>query len=269
MAIRAGMMPSVLHGTGTPRSDADPGDRSPDCVRQPAPSHPTTRPMQPIPKAWRTLLRGETEQPYFAELERFLERERREHEVFPPEEDVFAALALTPPKAVRVVLLGQDPYHGPGQAHGLAFSVRPGVRPPPSLVNVFKELRTEQGCDIPKHGYLASWAEQGVLLLNAVLTVRRGQPNSHRNRGWERFTDGVLRAVNGLDRRIVFLLWGAYAHRKAELIDPRHLVLRAAHPSPFSAARGFFGSRPFSQTNRALEADGESPIDWCLPELPA
>jgi uracil-DNA glycosylase len=220
-----------------------------------------------VPRGWSKALRAELDQPYFQHLRDFLAQERREHEVFPPEGEVFSALALTPLSAVRVVLIGQDPYHGPGQAHGLAFSVRPPTRPPPSLVNVFKELKAELGCAIPRHGYLAPWAEQGVLLLNAVLTVRRGQPNSHRRQGWEQFTDAVLRAVNGLDRRVVFLLWGNPAQKKAELIDQRHLILRSAHPSPLSAARGFFGSRPFGQVNRALQADGGAPIDWCLPDL--
>lgn len=220
-----------------------------------------------IPRSWRPHLRGELDRPYMVELRAFLERERREHTVFPPEPEVFSALELTPFERVRVVLLGQDPYHGPGQAHGLAFSVRPGVRPPPSLVNIFKELKAELDCPIPKHGYLASWAQQGVLLLNAVLTVRQKQPNSHKNRGWERFTDAVLRAVATREQPVVFLLWGAYAQKKAEIIDPaRHVILRAAHPSPFSAKSGFFGSRPFSQTNTILVKRGEPPIDWCLPE---
>jgi uracil-DNA glycosylase len=220
-----------------------------------------------IPRSWRTHLRAELEAPYFIALRGFLEHERRRHEVFPPEEEVFSSLAFTPPDAVKVVLLGQDPYHGPGQAHGLAFSVRPGVKPPPSLVNVFKELKSELGCPLPRHGYLAGWAEQGVLLLNAVLTVRRGEPNSHRGQGWEQFTDGVLRAVNQREQPVVFLLWGAHAHRKAELIDEgRHVILRSAHPSPFSAARGFFGSRPFGQANEALRRSGQPAIEWCLPE---
>jgi uracil-DNA glycosylase len=220
-----------------------------------------------IPKPWRPHLRDEVEAPYFQALRSFLERERREHTIYPPEEDVFTALRLADPSDVRVVILGQDPYHGPGQAHGLAFSVRPGVRPPPSLVNVFKELKADRECPIPAHGYLARWAEQGVLLLNAVLTVRRGKPNSHQNHGWESFTDAVLRVVNQKPEPVVFLLWGAYAQRKAELIDPaRHVVVNAPHPSPFSAKRGFFGSRPFSQANLALEKSGQRPIDWCLPE---
>lgn len=220
-----------------------------------------------IPRSWRPALAAEVKQPYFAELRRFLEEERRTQTVFPPEDEVFLQLELTPYDRVKVLILGQDPYHGPKQAHGLAFSVRPGVRPPPSLANIFKELHDDQGCPIPKHGYLAHWAEQGVLLLNAVLTVRRREPNSHKNRGWERFTDAIIRAVNERENRVVFVLWGAYAGKKAELIDEsRHVILRSAHPSPYSADRGFFGSRPFSAVNAALEESGQAPLDWCLPE---
>jgi uracil-DNA glycosylase len=221
-----------------------------------------------IPRSWRPALAAEVKQPYFAELRRFLEEERRTHTVFPPEDEVFSQLELTPYDRVKVLILGQDPYHGPGQAHGLAFSVRPGVRPPPSLANIFKELHDDQGCPVPGHGYLAHWAEQGVLLLNAVLTVRQREANSHKNRGWERFTDAIIRAVNERENRVVFVLWGAYAGKKAELIDAdRHVILRSAHPSPYSADRGFFGSRPFSAVNRALEESGQAPLDWCLPEI--
>jgi uracil-DNA glycosylase len=222
-----------------------------------------------IPPSWRPARAAEVEQPNFAELRRFLEEERRTQTVFPPEDEVFSQLELTPYDRVKVLILGQDPYHGPKQAHGLAFSVSAGIRPPPSLVNIFKELHDDQGCAIPKHGYLARWAEQGVLLLNAVLTVRRREPNSHKNRGWERFTDAIIRSVNERENRVVFVLWGAYAGKKAELIDGRHLVLRSAHPSPYSADRGFFGSKPFSQINAALTKSGQDPIDWCLPELKA
>ena len=223
--------------------------------------------LDQIPSSWRRHMRTELSRPYMHELRAFLREEREEHVVYPPEAEVFSALALTPYERVRVVLLGQDPYHGPGQAHGLAFSVRPGVRPPPSLMNVFRELKEDLGCAIPKDGYLTPWAEQGVLLLNAVLTVRKKAPNSHRGKGWEQFTDAILRAVNEKPGPVVFLLWGAYAQRKAELVDPaRHVVLAAAHPSPFSARRGFFGSRPFSHTNAVLAKAGEPPIDWCLPE---
>jgi uracil-DNA glycosylase len=221
-----------------------------------------------IPRSWRPALAAEVKQPYFEELRRFLEEERRTHTVFPPEDEVFSQLELTPYDRVKVLILGQDPYHGRGQAHGLAFSVRPGVRPPPSLANIFKELHDDQGCPVPGHGYLAHWAEQGVLLLNAVLTVRQREANSHKNRGWERFTDAIIRAVNERENRVVFVLWGAYAGKKAELIDAdRHVILRSAHPSPYSADRGFFGSRPFSAVNRALEESGQAPLDWCLPEI--
>jgi uracil-DNA glycosylase len=218
-----------------------------------------------IPPSWRPALAAEVEQPYFAELRRFLEAERHAHTVFPPEDEVFSQLELTPYDRVKVLILGQDPYHGPKQAHGLAFSVRPGVRPPPSLANIFKELQADQGCAIPEHGHLTHWTEQGVLLLNAVLTVRQREPNSHKNRGWERFTDAIIRAVSARDNTVVFVLWGAYAAKKAELIDEsRHVILRSAHPSPYSADRGFFGSRPFSAANAALKKSGQEPVDWCL-----
>ncbi|HEX8431147.1 MAG TPA: uracil-DNA glycosylase [Longimicrobium sp.] len=219
-----------------------------------------------IPEAWRPHLAAETGEPYFHELRDFVEAERAAHTVYPPEDEVFSALALTPYERVRVLILGQDPYHGPKQSHGLAFSVRPGVRPPPSLANIFKELRDDRGCPAPANGSLVPWAEQGVLLLNAVLTVRHREPNSHKGRGWERFTDAVIRAVNARTERVVFVLWGAYAGKKEELIDAsRHVVIRSAHPSPYSADRGFFGSHPFSRINEALEAGGGEPIDWCLP----
>lgn len=221
-----------------------------------------------LPRAWRPVLGGETEQPYWAGLVEFLEDERRRHVVYPPEGEVFSALELTPYDAVRVFILGQDPYHGAGQAHGLAFSVQPGVRPPPSLQNIFKELKAELGCPVPNHGYLESWARQGVLLLNAVLTVREGQPNSHKGKGWERFTDAAIRAVSARPEPVVFVLWGGYAAKKEALIDTsRHVVIRAAHPSPLSAKRGFFGSRPFTTINAALERFGQAPIQWCLPDL--
>jgi uracil-DNA glycosylase len=193
--------------------------------------------------------------------------ERRAHTVYPPEDEVFAALELTPYERVKVMILGQDPYHGPGQAHGLAFSVRPGVAPPPSLRNIFRELRDELGCPPPRDGSLVPWARQGVLLLNAVLTVRAGEPNSHQGKGWETFTDAVIRAVNERPGRVVFVLWGGYAAKKEALIDAgRHAVLRSAHPSPLSAKRGFFGSRPFTKVNAALEDGGQAPVDWCLRE---
>jgi uracil-DNA glycosylase len=186
--------------------------------------------------------------------------------VYPAEPEVFNALKLTPFDAVKVVILGQDPYHGAGQAHGLAFSVRPGVTPPPSLRNIFKELQTDVGCPRPAAGSLEPWARQGVLLLNAVLTVRAGQPNSHRGKGWERFTDAAVAAVGHKPDPVVFVLWGAPAQKKVPLIDTgRHVIVKSPHPSPLSAKTGFFGSRPFSAVNRALKAAGRGPIDWCLP----
>jgi uracil-DNA glycosylase len=220
-----------------------------------------------VPADWRNVLAAEFPQPYFRDLERFVAEERSQHTVFPPVEDVFNAFKYTPYDKVKVLLLGQDPYHDEGQAHGLCFSVRPGVKPPPSLVNIFKELRDDLGCSIPDHGHLTPWARQGVMLLNAVLTVRTHQPASHKDRGWETFTDAVIRALDARKRPVVFLLWGAYAQKKRDLIDAsRHVVLTAAHPSPLSTKK-FFGSKPFSQANAALERLGEKPIDWQLPRL--
>lgn len=220
-----------------------------------------------LPLAWRDVLSGELEKPYFKKLRSYVDSERSEHAVYPPEEDVFNAFKLTALEHVSVLILGQDPYHGEGQAHGLAFSVRPGVRKPASLLNIFKELEADLGCPVPKSGYLAPWAEQGVLLLNAVLTVRAGQPNSHKGRGWETFTDEAIRAVNALAHPVVFVLWGAYAQKKRLLLDEdRHTLVTSAHPSPLSAKNGFFGSRPFSKVNAALRRAGQSEIDWCLPE---
>lgn len=210
----------------------------------------------------------ELEQPYFGKLTAFLKEERREHTVYPPEPEVFQALESTPYHQVRVLILGQDPYHGEGQAHGLAFSVCPGVKPPPSLVNIFKELRDDLGCTIPDNGYLMPWARQGVLLLNAVLTVRAHEPNSHKNKGWEKFTDRVIRAVSEQEEPVVFVLWGGYARKKLKLIDTdRHTVVESAHPSPLSVRNGFFGSRPFSRINEALRASGREPIDWQIPDI--
>jgi uracil-DNA glycosylase len=212
------------------------------------------------------VLADELRQPYFSQLREFVDRERRENTVYPPAEDMFRALALTPYEQVRVLLLGQDPYHDQDQAHGLCFSVRPGVPVPPSLVNILRELRDDLGCEIPDHGCLTAWARQGVLLLNTVLTVRAHQPNSHRNQGWERFTDAVIRSVQDKPQPVVFVLWGQPARKKAVLIDPdRHTIVQAAHPSPLSARRGFFGSRPFSAVNQALVRSGQPPIDWQLP----
>jgi uracil-DNA glycosylase len=220
-----------------------------------------------LPADWKAVLADELKKPYFQELKQFVTEERAKHKVFPPESDVFNAFTLTPYERVKVLLLGQDPYHDDGQAHGLCFSVRPGMKPPPSLVNVFQELHNDLGCKIPNNGYLTSWAEQGVMLLNAVLTVVAHKPNSHKDHGWETFTDAVIRALNARRRPVVFLLWGAYAQKKIKLIDTeRHRIVTAAHPSPLSAKK-FFGSKPFSAVNRVLEELRETPIDWQLPDL--
>jgi uracil-DNA glycosylase len=220
---------------------------------------------------WNPVLTAELSQPYWAELQAFVAAERSAGPVFPPRDDVFAALHLTPFAEVKVVILGQDPYHGPGQAHGLCFSVRRPTPPPPSLVNMFKELRTDIGLDRPVHGDLSAWARQGVLLLNTTLTVRAHQANSHQGRGWERFTDAVIAAVAGTDERVVFVLWGAAARKKKSLIEASggggakgHAIVESAHPSPLSANNGFFGSRPFSRINDALAEAGRLPIDWAL-----
>lgn len=215
---------------------------------------------------WNPLLRDQFEEPYWKELQEFVRAERERCAVYPPHDDVFSALHLTPYADVKVLILGQDPYHGPGQAHGLCFSVRDGVDVPPSLVNIFKELESDLGCSIPNHGNLASWARQGVLLLNTTLTVRARQAASHQGKGWERFTDRVIEVVNAKDERVVFILWGSHARRKKLLVDTgRHTVIESPHPSPLSAHRGFFGSRPFSRANDALVAAGRDPIDWCVP----
>lgn len=215
---------------------------------------------------WNPILRDEFAKPYWPELQRFVESERRFHQVYPPAERVFAALHLTSYADTRVVILGQDPYHGPGQAHGLCFSVPAGVGVPPSLVNIYKELATDVGFEMPGHGNLTSWARQGVLLLNTTLTVRKGAAASHQGKGWETFTDEVIGAVSAKPHSVVFILWGSHARRKKALIDlDRHVVVESAHPSPLSARNGFFGSRPFSRTNAALEAAGLTPIDWALP----
>lgn len=221
----------------------------------------------PIPESWLPVLGDEEKKPYYQELYRFVGEERRKYTVYPPGRDVFNALLYTPYDQVRVMIIGQDPYHDEGQAHGLAFSVQPGVPPPPSLVNIFKELHDDIGFRIPNHGCLIPWAQQGVLLLNAVLTVRAHQANSHQGKGWETFTDTVIRAVNRKETQVVFLLWGSYAQRKAELIDSRHVILKAPHPSPLSASRGFFGCKHFSKANAALQAAGLPPIDWQLADL--
>ena len=218
-----------------------------------------------LPESWKPALEGELQKPYIAKLEAFLEGERSSQTVFPPPEAVFRALELTPLEDVRVLILGQDPYHGPGQAHGLSFSVQKGVRTPPSLLNMFKELNADLGIPRAKHGFLEGWAQQGVLLLNSVLTVRQGEPNSHKAKGWEKFTDAVISALNEKQTGVIFVLWGAYAQKKKALITgQKHLILESVHPSPLSADRGFFGSKPFSKINLALENAGQTPIDWQL-----
>ena len=223
-------------------------------------------------ESWLEPLRGEFDQPYMAELKRFLLTEREAGKrIFPSGANWFRALDLTPLDKVKVVILGQDPYHGPGQAHGLCFSVPDGVRPPPSLVNIYKELESDLGIPRPGHGFLEHWARQGVLLLNSVLTVEMGIAASHRDRGWERFTDAVIRLVNAKEPPVVFMLWGSYAQKKAAFVDSidrggRHLVLKAPHPSPLSAHSGFLGCRHFSKANAFLESRGLEPIDWALPE---
>jgi len=217
---------------------------------------------------WLQALAQEFEQPYMKSLKSFLvQRKAAGAVVYPRGDRIFNALNSTPPSAIRVVILGQDPYHGPGQAHGLCFSVRPGVRVPPSLVNIFKELRDDIGFRIPQHGCLQQWADNGVLLLNAVLTVERGRAGAHQGKGWERFTDRVVEVVNRGERPVVFILWGSQAQRKGANIDrSRHLVLTAPHPSPLSAHRGFFGCKHFSRANQWLEAQGMDPVDWNLPD---
>ncbi len=217
---------------------------------------------------WAERIGDEFTKPYYKELRQFLIEEYRTRTVYPDMYDIFNALHYTSYADTKVCILGQDPYHGPGQAHGLSFSVKPGVPPPPSLQNIFKELHADLGCPIPDHGCLEHWARQGVLLLNTVLTVRRGEANSHRGRGWEQFTDRVIEELNTRERPVVFILWGRPARAKKVMIDTeRHFVIESAHPSPLSAHYGFFGSRPFSRANEFLRQAGMTPIDWALPPL--
>ena len=219
--------------------------------------------MAAINNDWLEALQGEFKKPYYKKLFETVNEEYRTRQIFPPADDIFNAFHLTPLHKVKVVILGQDPYHNVGQAHGLCFSVKKGVDIPPSLVNIYKELHDDLGCYIPDNGYLEKWAKQGVLMLNTVLTVRAHQANSHQGKGWEQFTDAVIEAVNAQDRPIVFLLWGRPAQQKASMLtNPQHLILKAPHPSPLSAYRGFFGCRHFSQTNEFLKAHGVEPIDW-------
>lgn len=220
-----------------------------------------------IPPGWRRVLADEIKKSYYQKLQKFLKTEKQKFTIFPSEKDIFSALKFTPYNKVKVLLLGQDPYHDDGQAHGLCFSVRPGEAPPPSLMNIFKELRNDTGFRVPTHGHLAHWAKQGILMLNAVLTVRAHQAGSHRNQGWETFTDAIIQAVNAKASPVVFLLWGNYAKAKMQLIDrQKHCIIYSAHPSPLSAHNGFFGSRPFSKTNAALRYWGQPEIDWQILE---
>ena len=224
--------------------------------------------MPPISGAWAKALEGEFHKPYYKKLFETVGKEYATHQIFPAGDDIFNAFHFTPLDQVKVVILGQDPYHGDGQAHGLCFSVKPDVEIPPSLVNIYQELHDDLGCRIPSHGNLTKWAKQGVLLLNTVLTVRAHQANSHRGIGWEEFTDAAIQVLNTQDRPIVFILWGRPAQLKKRMLNnPKHLILEAPHPSPLSAYRGFFGSKPFSQTNQFLEANGLTPIDWQIDEL--
>ncbi|HHY74247.1 MAG TPA: uracil-DNA glycosylase [Bacillus bacterium] len=217
---------------------------------------------------WASLLEGEFAKPYYQQLRKILRDEYETKVIYPDKYDIFNALHFTSYQDTKVVIIGQDPYHGPNQAHGLSFSVKPGVTIPPSLQNIYKELQADLGCSIPNHGYLVEWTKQGVLLLNAVLTVRAGIPNSHKTLGWEMFTDKVIETLNRREEPVVFILWGQYAQQKQQLItSPWHYIIKSPHPSPFSANRGFFGSRPFSRTNAFLREIGSEEIEWQISNL--
>ena len=217
-----------------------------------------------VPESWREVLRNETSQPYFADLSEFVLRERKAFTVFPSEREVFTALQLTSPHEVRVVIVGQDPYHGAGQAHGLSFSVQHGTPIPPSLRNIYSELHSDLDVPLPSHGNLEAWARQGVLMLNSTLTVREGEAGSHSGHGWEIFTDAIISYLGSRQQHIVFVLWGAHAGKKSSLIGNQHSVITSVHPSPLSAHRGFFGSRPFSQANGALRDHNQPEINWAI-----
>ena len=224
--------------------------------------------MGAIQNDWLTPLTPEFKKPYYAELYKKIREEYSTRQVFPPSDEIFTAFELTPLSEVKVVIIGQDPYHGDGQAHGLCFSVKPDIETPPSLVNIYKELNSDLGCYIPNNGYLTKWAKQGVLMLNTVLTVRAHQANSHRGIGWEEFTDAAIRILNEQDRPIVYLLWGKPAQMKKNMLNnPKHLILEAPHPSPLSAYRGFFGCQHFSKTNDFLKENGLEPIDWQIENI--
>lgn len=224
--------------------------------------------MKVFTNDWADFLDEEMKKPYYQELRQFLINEYRTQQIFPDMYAIFNALHYTSYADTKVVILGQDPYHGDGQAHGLSFSVQPGIQPPPSLINIFKELNTDLGCTVPNNGCLKPWAEQGVLLLNAVLTVRAHKAFSHQGKGWEQFTDHIIELLNEREKPLAFILWGAPARRKKAMItNPRHFIVESPHPSPLSAYNGFFGSRPFSQVNEFLQKNGQSPIDWQLPNI--
>jgi uracil-DNA glycosylase len=224
--------------------------------------------MAGLTGTWEAALKGEFSKEYYRKLFLFIKEQYGKTAVYPGSDEIFTAFHLTPLDQVKVVILGQDPYHNAGQAHGLCFSVKPQVEIPPSLVNIYQELHDDLGCQIPNHGYLTSWAEQGVLMLNTVLTVQAHKPMSHRNVGWEEFTDAAIAAVNRQDRPVVFLLWGKPAQEKTKMLDnPKHLVLKAPHPSPLSAYRGFFGCRHFSQANQFLQENGVEPVNWQIQNL--
>lgn len=224
--------------------------------------------MSMITNDWLAELGEEFKKPYYKELYEFVKQEYNTTQIFPPADEIFSAFHLTPLSKVKVVIIGQDPYHNVGQAHGLCFSVKPEVDIPPSLVNIYQELHDDLGCKIPNNGYLVKWAEQGILMLNTVLTVRAHQANSHHGKGWEQFTDAAIMALNKQDRPIVFILWGRPAQMKKSMLNnPKHFILQAPHPSPLSAYRGFFGSKPFSKTNQFLEEHGITPIDWQIEDV--
>ena len=224
--------------------------------------------MSAIDNDWLPVLDKEFKKPYYRELYNFVKNEYNTKVIYPPADELFSAFHFTPLSKVKVVILGQDPYHEPGEAHGLCFSVKPGIKIPPSLVNIYKELHDDLGCRIPNNGYLEKWARQGVLLLNTVLTVRAHQAFSHKEKGWETFTDAVIKQLNLIDRPIVFILWGSPAQKKCSMLNnPKHLILKSVHPSPLSAYRGFFGSKPFSKTNDFLVKNGLDPIDWQIEDF--
>ena len=228
--------------------------------------HSLQKDMSELPPSWSALLHSANQSDSYQKLQEWLKTERTENTVFPPEKEVFTAFHLTLPSQVKVVILGQDPYHGIGQAHGLSFSVKPGIKIPPSLRNIYKELKTDLHIEPVKHGTLTHWAQEGVMMLNTVLTVQAHQANSHRKKGWEKWTDHVIQVLSEQCDHLVFILWGSPAHKKSKLIDEnKHTLIKSPHPSPLSARRGFFGSAPFSKTNEALLAHNQSPINWQLP----